>query len=47
MKSSFVKRTQTTVSESVTEKIRRLEMENKELKSTVSILGTRTESELI
>jgi len=35
------------VTESATEKIKRLEIENKDLKNTVSMLGKRTESEII
>lgn len=47
MKNSFAQRVQTPLAESVTEKIKRLEAENRELKSTVSIIGKRTESEII
>ena len=47
MKTSFMKRSQNSLAESVTEKIKRLELENQELKSTVSIIGKRTESEII
>jgi hypothetical protein len=45
MKAAFAKRSNTNLTESVTEKIKRLEAENLKLKKTMSFLGDETESQ--